>query len=71
MATSAGDLNCSFNYIVNITNRSSVIEQMYRNSTSLVLTDITSGENYMYSFAVSVQDNMDHGVTGAEGDMRW
>ena len=56
----AGDLNCSFNYIVNITNRYRVTEQVYNNSTSLVLTDNTCGENY--SFVVAVQDDMDHGV---------
>ena len=51
----AGDLNCSFNYTVNISNSSSVTEQMYSNSTSLILTDLTRGENY--SFAVAVTDS--------------
>ena len=51
----AGDLNCSFNYTVNITNSSSVTEQMYSNSISLILTDLTRGENY--SFAVAVTDS--------------
>ena len=50
----AGDLNCSFNYAINITNSSSVTEQMYSNNTSLILTDLTLGENY--SFAVAVTD---------------
>ena len=46
--------NCSFNYTVNI-NSYSVTEQMYTNSTSLILTDFTHGENY--SFAVAVTDS--------------
>ena len=51
----ADDLNCSFNYTVNITNSSSVTEQVYSNNTSLILTDLTRGENY--SFAVAVTDS--------------
>ena len=47
--------NCSFSYTVNITNSSSVTEHMYSNSTSLVLIDLTHGENY--SFAVAVTDS--------------
>ena len=52
--------NCTFNYTVNITN-SSCSMTVYSSSTSLILTDLlTRGQNY--SLAVTVQDNMDHGV---------
>ena len=47
--------DCIFNYTVNITNSSSVTEQMCSNSTSLLLTDLTYGEKY--SFAVAVTDS--------------
>ena len=66
----AGDLNCSSNYTVNITNSSSVTEQMYSNSTSLILTDLTRGENY--SFAVAVTDSTgQHGPWSEELRVTW
>ena len=66
----AGDLNCSFNYTVNITSSSSVTEQMYSNSTSLILTDLTRGENY--SFAVAVTDSTgQHGPWSEELRVTW
>ena len=66
----AGDLNCSFNYTVNITNSSSVTEQIYSNSTSLILTDLTHGENY--SFAVAVTDSTgQHGPWSEELRVTW
>ena len=55
LLTSNTAMACSFNYTVNITNSSSVTEQMYSNSTSLILTDLTRGENY--SFAVAITDS--------------
>ena len=62
-------LNC-FNYTVNITNSSSVTEQMYSNSTSLILTDLTRGENY--SFAVAVTDSTgQHGPWSEELRVTW
>ena len=64
------DLNCSFNYTVNITNSSSVTEQMYSNSTSLILTNLTRGENY--SFAVAVTDSTgQHGPWSEELRVTW
>ena len=67
----ASNLNCSFNYTVNITNSSSVTEQMYiSNSTSLILTDFTRGENY--SFAVAVTDSTgQHGPWSEELMVTW
>ena len=66
----AGDLNCSFNYTVNITSSSSVTEQIYSNSTSLILTDLTCGENY--SFAVAVTDSTEqHGPWSEELRVTW
>ena len=65
----AGDLNCSFNYTVNI-NSFSVIEQMYSNSTSLIPTDLACGENY--SFAVAVTDSTgQHGPWSEELRVTW
>ena len=65
------DLNCSFNYTVNITNSSSVTEQMYISySTSLILTELTHGENY--SFAVAVTDSTgQHGPWSEELRVTW
>ena len=66
----ADNLNCSFNYTVNITNSSSVTEQMYSNSTSLILTDLTRGENY--SFVVAVTDSTgQHGPWSKELRVTW
>ena len=68
----AGDMNCSFSYTVNITSSSSVSEQMYSNSTSLILTetDLTRGENY--SFAVAVIDSTgQHGPWSEELRVTW
>ena len=70
----AGDLNCSFNYTINITRSLSVTEQMHVpfNSTSLILTDlmITRGENY--SFAVAVTDSTgQHGPWSEELSVTW
>ena len=66
----AGNLNCNFTYTVNITNSSSVTEQMYSNSTSLILTDLTRGENY--SFAVAVTDSTgQHGPWSEELRVTW
>ena len=70
----AGDLNCTFNYTVNITSSSSVTEQMseqmYSNSTSLILTDLTRGESY--SFAVAVTDSTgQYGAWSEELRVTW
>ena len=68
--TPASDLNCSFNYTFNITNSSSVTERMYSNSTSLILTDFTHGENY--SFAVAITDSTgQHGPWSEELRVTW
>ena len=65
-----GDLNCTFNYTVNITSSSGVTEQIYSNSTSLILTDLTRGENY--SFAVAVTDSTrQHGAWSEELSVTW
>ena len=62
--------NCSFNYTVNITDSSSVTEQMYSNSTSLILTDLTRGGTY--SFAVAVTDSTgQHGPWSEELRVTW
>ena len=66
----ADNSNCSFNYTVNVTNSSSMTEQMYSNSTSLILTDLTHGENY--SFAVAVTDcTGQHGPWSEELRVSW
>ena len=45
-------------------------EQMYSNSTSLILTDLTRGENY--SFAVAVTDSTgQHGPWSEELSVTW
>ena len=63
--------SCSFNYTVNITNTASVVNQMYSNSTSLVIpTDLTRGETY--SFAVAVTDRtVQHGPWSEELRVTW
>ena len=64
------DLNCSFNYTVNITNSFSVTEQMYSNNTSLILTNLTRGENYL--FAVAITDSTgQHGPWSEELRVTW
>ena len=64
------DSYCSFNYIINITNSSSVTDQMYSNSTSLILTGLTHGETY--SFAVAVTDSTgQHGPWSEELMVTW
>ena len=66
----ANSSNCSFSYTVNITNSSSVTEQMYSNSTSLILTDLTHGENF--SFAVAATDSTgQHGPWSEELRVTW
>ena len=66
----ANSSNCSFSYTVNITNSSSVTEQMYSNSTSLILTDLTHGETY--SFVVAVTDSTgQHGPWSKELRVIW
>ena len=66
----ANSSNCSFSYTVNITNSSSVTEQMYSNDTSLILTDLTHGENYL--FAVAATDSTgQHGPWSKELSVTW
>ena len=66
----ANSSNCGFSYTINITNSSSVTEQMYSNNTSLILTDLTHGENY--SFAVAATDSTgQHGPWSKDLSVTW
>ena len=48
--------NCTFNYTVNITNSSSITQQIFSNFNLLLLKNLSYGENY--SFAVAVIDTV-------------
>ena len=66
----ASDLNCSFNYTVNIMANSSSVTEQISYSTSLILTDLTHGENYL--FAVAVTDSTgQHGPWSEELRVTW
>ena len=64
------DDNCSFSYVVNSSNGSSVTDQYRTNTTSLNVTDLSVAT--MYHFAVAVEDaNLTTGPWSEAMDLLW